>query len=250
MTGRNTPGFSPRLNPARERPGLLFRADPRIKIGLALLLGVLTWRAGPVGLVVYAVFLAAILLLTARSRPDNRSVIRIYTFFILFWMALKFGFDLLEGLPWPDAAIAAGFMGFRLLVLVFLGLALALTSSARGLGLALAWVLRPVLRDRAWQAALALALMIHFLPLTWQTLSTVHKTVNLRAADLPFRRRLMLLALTSLRSLSQKTWKQTLALAARKLDGPETWSSNPPFRSGEVLIALVLAAAALFLVYF
>lgn len=226
---------------------LLRSLDPRLKIALGLLVALLTWMAGPFGVASYAVLLSCALL-TARLLPGIRQALGGYALFLGLWTGIKLltgagqGLDLTENL-----AQAAGLAG-RLYVLLVIGLFLSASSSPRSLGLAVSWYLRPLGRW-TWQPSLALALMVHFLPLTWQTLAQVKSVVNLRCQGMPQHRKLALLAQASLRSLTQKTWDQTLALAARGFDGPEAWQVRMPWKAGEVVmtagIAVVLAGLAM-----
>ncbi|MFW6181739.1 MAG: archease, partial [Spirochaetota bacterium] len=102
-------------------------------------------------------------------------------------------------------------LGSRILVVLLTGLCLARTTSARQMGRAMTGIMRPVLGARAWLPALALSLMIHFLPMTLATLRQTGQTVKVRCPGMSLHRRMVLLATASLRSLSRKTWNQTIA---------------------------------------
>ena len=224
---------------------VLMAADPRLKVLLTFLLGLMTWQAGLAGVLFYGLALGLVLFLLGDVVSANRSVVRTYAAFVLLWMAVKFLFEILDGAGPAAAALRATDLGLRLLVLLLLGLALALSTSPRSLGLAAAWLLRPVLGKRAWRAALSLSLMVHFLPLVWQTFSTVQRTIALRARSASWPRRLNLMAQASLRALSQKTWDQTVALAARGLDAPEAWTCRFDFRPREWAVGLAAAGLGL-----
>lgn len=215
--------------------------DPRLKILLAVLLAVLAWRAGAAGLLLYLSGLGIVLLLALDRAAAGRGALRAGASFVLVWALLKWGFDWLNGSPGFRALEEGALFGLRLAVLIGIGLALTATSSPRALGLAFAWFLRPLLRDRAWRAALALSLMLHYLPLTLRTLSTVRTTIRRRCPDLSLPRRLHLLAEASLRALSLKTWDQTLAVAARGLDRPEAWKGRLHWRLSEATAGILLA---------
>ena len=239
LTGIDS-SLKPDSSPARAQA--LLAADPRIKIGLTFLLGLLTWRAGPAGVALYGLSLGVLLYFLGDIRAANQKVVRTFAFFVFIWMGIKLIFDLIGGAGLVPASLRAGELGLRLLVLLLLGLALALSTSPRGLGLALSWFLRPVLGKKAWQAALALALMVHFLPLTWQTFDTVRTTISLRAPRLSWPRRVLLLAQAAMRALSQKTWNQTVAIAARGLDSPGAWTARFEIRPQEWAVGLSAAA--------
>nr|WP_319775861.1 hypothetical protein [uncultured Sphaerochaeta sp.] len=218
--------------------------DPRIKICLGLLIGLLTWKSGPIGVILYGLALAFPLYTLSGTRPTNRSVIRAFAIFVIFWMAIKWLSAILEGANWVSALPETALLGLRLLVLLLLGLTLALSTQPRRMGLALSWFLQRFLGKKAWQLALAMALMIHFLPLVWETISTVRTTIALRASDLSRYRRTVLMIQATMRALSQKTWDQTLAIVARGLDSPEAWTANFPFHIREWTSALLIAVAA------
>ncbi len=210
----------------RLRSGIV-NADARVKIGLALLFGPLLWRAGPVGVGVFLVCLVWLCLLLGAGVPYGRGVVRANILFVLLWTVLKILFDLWEGVPvGPELFLNASLLGGRLLALILLGLALAGATSARDMGLALAWALRPVLRGRAWKAALALALMVHSLPLAMRSALEIRRTMRLRCLKLGFWRSARLYPAALLRALSVRTWSQTMAVACRNLDDPRAWEAR------------------------
>jgi biotin transport system permease protein len=243
------------ISPPASGGVFLQALDPRLKVVLAAGLGLLTWRAGPVGLAAYAVPALWCCAVLGAFLPSNRRAFRAYGLFVLFWMAVKLGLDLLPGPGAPAATLAQALpdtllLGARLALLISFGLCLALASSPRQLGLALAWFLRPVLRRRAWRAALALALMVHFLPLAWEAVRGARRALSLRAVAGSRWRRGVLLVQVVLRALAQKTWHQTVALAARGLDREEAWRPRfqPQPRAWASGALLLSAAAALALV--
>jgi biotin transport system permease protein len=221
--------------------------DPRAKAGLALVLGLAVWRAGWPGLALYLAGLTPVCLSLQAFHAENRRTFAAALGFALFWAGL------VGLLQWVDvgfsAALAqAALLGARLATLLLMGLGLALATPPRDLGRALAWALRPVLGQRAWKLALALALMVHFLPLAFTATRQVRLALRQRASHLPFLRQAGLLAQTCLRCLSQRAWDHTLALAARGLDRPAAWAhAFPPagrqLAGAGLLAALGLAAA-------
>ena len=144
-----------------------------------------------------------------------------------------------------QTAMDAALLGLRLCVLIGLGLLLALTTSPRQLGLALSWFLRPVLGKNAWKTALSLALMIHFLPLVQTTFAQVKQTIRLRQPKRSRWERVLLVTQATLRLLAQKTWSQTVAVAARGLDSPEAWVPHFPPQPLNWILGFLMAAAGL-----
>jgi biotin transport system permease protein len=241
---------SPAAGPGRAVARAVLAADARLKIVLAAGFGLVTWGAGPVGLGFFALGFGLAAFCLARVRPGSGPLLRGALAFVLVWAAVQFAFALWEGAEAGAAAARAGLLAGRLGVLVVIGLGLATSASTRELGLAFAWFLRPVLRSRAWQAALALALMVHFLPMTLDTLRQVRRSMQMRRVRMARWRRPALLAQAALRALSQRTWSQTVALAARGLDDAAAW--QPSFRTrpmdwlaGAALLAAGLGVAAL-----
>ena len=221
----------------------LIHCDPRLKIITCMLLGLCALRAEPLGLAVFGMALGCVLGLLAWRKPMNRTLIRSYIAFVIMWMAVKLGLDLWSGISWQEALQSSGLLGLRLVVLLSLGLVLAISTSSRSLGLGLTSMLRPILREKAWQLALAMALMVHFIPLNFQVIKTVHTAFNTRAPRLAWYRRVQLFVGAVLRNWSQKVWKQTLALASRGLDTPEAWSAQIPFVSKEWILGLLFAGS-------
>ena len=220
----------------------ILSADPRLKALLALWLGIMTWQTGLPGVICYlavVLFLAQLLSGSGENAPFRYRILIIP---VLFWMLLKGGLEFASHQPhWPQIAMETSLLGTRLLVLLLLGFVLTWATSRTQLGAAVSWFLRPVLGSRSWQGGLALSLMIHFIPLTLRTLNQVRQSVRLRCPDLFFGTRIFLWVRTVLRVLSLKTWDQTLAIAARNLDGPEAWQDTSEFRKKEWGAGLVLA---------
>ena len=213
----------------------IFRADPRLKALLALWTGILVWQAGLPGVLLYLAGMGVLAGLLSGYSGLQGLKWRVLFIPIAFWMLFKALVECLEQRPlWPEVVLETSLLGARLLVLLLLGLVLAWATSRTQLGLAVNWFLRPVLgRSRSWQGALALSLMLHFIPLTLSTLGRVRQSILLRIGDLPLRTRLVVWVRTTLRILSGKTWDQTLALAARKLDQAGAWQGTIPFRFQE-----------------
>lgn len=218
--------------------------DARLKLLAALVLGMLGLHAGPVGVGVSLAVLVALLLGLRPLWPSRAGVCWSYGLFVLFWSGVKWGVDvLLAGLDWRQAGLDAAGLGLRLSVLVLVGLVLGLAASSRQLGLAVGWVLRPVLRDRAWKFGVAMALMIHDLLGVWQAVHDTGRALRSRGLHLPPGAAVGLRVRSTVRRLGQRVWKQALAVVARSLDNPVAW--RPAF-AGSVAqrgIGLVLIGA-------
>ncbi|MEF2230555.1 MAG: cobalt transporter [Pseudodesulfovibrio sp.] len=207
--------------------GHLRGLDPRLKLGGCLLFGPGVWLLDPVRVLGLAVLLSFLALPLAASHPLGRSMLRRLAWFVLFWGAIKVGLDLLAGVVAADAVLGGFVVAIRLSALLLLGLILALSTSARSLGMAVAWALRPFIGgERAWRAALSLALMVHFLPLSLSTLEQVSSAFRSRLPRGPLRVRALTVPLAVVRVLAQKTWSQTLAVAGRRLDRAGAWEPD------------------------
>ncbi|MDD4951671.1 MAG: cobalt transporter [Desulfovibrionaceae bacterium] len=228
------------------RLGAYARAmDPRLKAGLALLYGALIWRCGPLGLALLGLVILALGLGMGGFVGEGLRLFKAAALFVIFWALVKLAVDLLSGIgPWPAAANAL-VLAARLSELLGLGLILALSTSARQLGLAAAWALRPFLRDRAWQAALGLSLMVHFLPLALGLVSDLRRVVSLRCPDLSLAKKLIILPQAMIRNLGQKTWDQTLAVASRGLDQASAWRTAFSGLAGQWFFGAGLGLAGL-----
>jgi biotin transport system permease protein len=218
--------------------------DARVKVLLTLVLGILTWQTGPAGLAIYgAALLLAAAKLSGRHFAYGRAV-RAYLAFAALWTALKFALDLSGGVGAQTALQNSALLGARLGVILLLGLTLARSTSPRRMGLALSWLLRPLLGQRAWKAALAMSLMVHYLPLAYKVSDGVAEAFRIRSPRIPGLRKLGLFGQALIRTLSTRTWTQTVALAARGLDGPDAWRTKYGAGPAPWLAGLFLALGA------
>ncbi|GEJ59131.1 hypothetical protein [Anaeromyxobacter diazotrophicus] len=228
--------------PPGRRPPLL---DGRLLLALALLLGLLVWRGGPLAAAAEALGFAGALAAAGRGR---RAVLRSAAgaaAFALPWGAVRVATALAAG-PGAAAALAAGgTLALRLTALLLLGAALTALLPPRALGLAAASLARPVLGRRAWEAALALALMVHFVPRARARFQEARAALRLRRVKVSRPRAALLVLQAGTRNLAVGTWDQTLALAARRLDRPEAWPAGEPLQAREVMVAVAVAGAAL-----
>lgn len=227
----------------------LLSFDPRLKIILAATIGILTWHVPVYALCIYT---AVILILGVGNKVHltlGSRTITTYLYFILLWAGIKFALDctpIFQGIT-PDyqaAFLSSGILALRLSILIGIGLLLATTSSARQLGLALSWFMRPILGKRSWEPGLSLALMIHFIPLIQKTFSQVMQAMELRNPPRSKWQRFLLVPQAVLRICAQKTWTQTVAVAARKLDSPDAWTQQIPLPISQIIISFCALCAA------
>lgn len=220
--------------------------DPRLKVLAGLVFGLLTWRAGLFGLTLYWAGVLLVLWSLGHAGSLSLGMVRWLAFGVLFWTGLKFGFELMNHEPlWPGAVQESLLLGGRLGLLIFIGLAVTASTSTRQLGLAVHGLIRPILGRRAWMTSLGLALMVHFLPLTLRTIGQVRQAVLLRCSHLWFWTRYSLVISTVIRTLGQKTWDQTLGLAARGLDQEQAWQEKLPVDLREWLVGLTVLGCGL-----
>lgn len=224
--------------------GWIRSADPRMKIVVTLILGILTWNSGVVGIVTYGISLGCLLILFYGVTSMSVVVFRPLITFVLFWMIMRLALGFLEDASGRSVLQNALLMGGRLFVLMCLGLILAGTTSTRSLGMAISWFIRWMGFRNAWQAALALSLMIHFLPLTWKSVLTIRQTLLRRCGGVRWPQRFILLSQCLIRTLSQKTWQQTLAIAVRRLDGADAWRPDFENRPRDIWIGALLVVGA------
>ncbi|NDY57940.1 cobalt transporter [Desulfovibrio sulfodismutans] len=246
----------PDTSPAAASPGpvrfspasSLAAMDPRVKLATALVLGPIIWRFGPGATAVSTLTLALLAFLTVPGSSFGPAALRGNAVFVILWAAAKALFDIWGGVAPAAACAESAVFGARLLSLICLGLILAASTSPRQMGAALSYALTPVLGRRAWKAALALALLVHNLPLAWTAGAAIRRTMRLRCPDLPFSRKPGLFATALLRAVSLTAYDRTMAVAARNLDRPEAWRPVfvHPWRGAlPCALAVVLAAAGL-----
>ncbi|MCG8532661.1 MAG: energy-coupling factor transporter transmembrane protein EcfT [Desulfovibrionales bacterium] len=224
--------------------------DPRLKIATAAVIGVITWHVPLYALLAYTTGIIMLAICNASHITLGWRTILTYSYFIVGWAGLKFALactPLLQGISpaYGAAALDAAVLGLRLFILIGIGLLLASTTSARQLGLALSWFLRPLLGKRSWEPALSMALMIHFIPLIQKTFSQVLRAMKLRNPQRTRFQRFLLVPQAVLRICAQKTWTQTIAVAARKLDTPTAWEPDFTPCYGQFFIFLLIITASL-----
>jgi len=228
----------------------ILTADPRVKIILAGMFGLLIWRTGPPCIFLHFGGVFALCLLLDVFTWKNRNLLTSYLAFILFWILVKTLADTLSGLRFSQMIVKeTAFLGLRLSILIMLGLALSKSCSPRQLGLALSFYLRPFLGRNAWRAALSLALMIHFLPLAMQTLSHVKTALKIRSPQRNWFQRSLLVPFASIRVLARSAWSQALAISARGLDRESAWNEKFPPQPKTWITGGVVALAGLGLAF-
>lgn len=205
---------------------VLCSLDPRVSVFLVLVIGLQTWTLPPRGLALLGLGVVLVLTVLGAQDATKLRVARTYLALIAFWVVAQVILLVIQGASLAQGAVAGSILGGRLAILVSLGLILAMLASPRALGLALSWYSRPLLRKSAWKVALALALMVHFLPMVWTSIETTRSSISLRCPDLPWRKRATLIPQATIRALSQKTWEQTIAIAARRLDSADAWKAT------------------------
>lgn len=216
------------------------KLDPRLKLGAALLMGPGLWLLDPWLVLPFCAVLLTCLFALSLVRPLGAKMIRSLCFFVCIWMVIKMGIDAWSGVEIPAIFLDGAILGLRLLSLLVLGMCLALSASSRSLGLALSWAVGPFVgSDRAWKLALSLALMIHFLPITLETLNEVNASLKQRWPNCRFHHRMRIVPQAILRNLGQKTWSQTLAVAGRGLENPDAWKPEFTWSLSDTISGLV-----------
>lgn len=238
------------LPPPGPGPSALRALDARVVLLVGLSFGVLVWGAGLAGNALYAGFFAAVVAAGGATWRQARRLARQAATFAVVWGGVKLAMDLVARTPPGEALGSVALLSLRLVVLVLLGAALAAVVTPRALGVALVSLTGPVLRRSAWKLALALLLMIHLIPRTLAAFAGARAALRVRRVRLPRLRGLVVVLEAGTRTLAALTWDQTLAVAARRLDGPEAWSDAPPARprdwlAGAVVVALAWSAALL-----
>jgi biotin transport system permease protein len=242
---------APALLAPRRARGPLAEADGRVVLLLALLFGVLVWRAGLAANLLYAAFFAGVLASAGITAAEALRLARLAAGFALAWGGVKLAVDLLSGIAAREAGADVALLAVRLAVLLLLGGAVSALLSPRALGLALAGLTPPALRRRTWTVSLALLLMVHFIPRALAAFEGARAALRVRRVALPRLAGLVLVLEAGARNLARLTWDQTLAVAARRLDGPEAWVEPAPLRLAHWgaggAVALLAGAAAVLL---
>jgi biotin transport system permease protein len=90
--------------------------------------------------------------------------------------------------------------------------------------------------------------MVHFIPRALAAFEGARAALRVRRVQVSRMAGLVIVLEAGARNLARLTWDQTLAVAARRLDGPEAWAEEVPLRAAEwgagCAIALLAGAAA------
>ncbi|MDR2456444.1 MAG: hypothetical protein LBE49_07620 [Deltaproteobacteria bacterium] len=174
-----------------------------------------------------------------RLRAIPRGAVKAYAAFLILWTLAKLLSSLLEAPgAWGPAVYSALELGSRLAVMAALALAVPLAATAVEIGRAAGWLLGPMDRllglfrkkeaesdpGLSWRAALAVCLMMSFLPRAIKAVGQLRQALLLRAPSMSSARRLRLLAETLIRVMGSQAWDAALAITARDLYRPEPWS--------------------------
>lgn len=122
-----------------------------------------------------------------------------------------------------EALYDIGIFCLRLGILVIWGILLVGFYSAYELACAFGWYLRPCKRFETWRIALALALLLHYLPRIYETLDTIKMGARLRHLPVKGFAFWRLVFPRFFAVLAQQTWAQAIAIASRRLDAPSPW---------------------------
>ena len=222
---------------------LLRRTDTRLLLLLAALAGLAAWFV-PWPWVGLLAPCAALLACVAYSLlPRGKTMLAAYGLFLLLWVAGRHSLELFETPGAFGPALQSSVVwGIRLAIMLGFALTVPLASTPVGIGRAVHWCLHSVAQPRrriwslwplrkirpsverlAWQASLAMAVMLAFIPKTAATLAAQRTSLSMRCPNMPIHRRLHLLGLGVLRALSQETWDMSLSIASRGVYRAEPW---------------------------
>lgn len=198
--------------------------DGRLKLLLLIAACFASQYLPALWLPLWLVVLAALFFPKKRRGQNFRFMLHGGLFFILFWLVMTTGSDLLAGKTWYASLQAALPLGGRLLALTLVGMAYIEYTSPIETGKAAAWFLRPLVGKWAWRPALAIALTAWFLPRSLRLTSDIREAMRARGLSLPWRRRVVLLAGTTLRILEHKAQELAVAIASRRADDYRSWN--------------------------
>ena len=203
------------------------KADSRTRVITTAFLGACAWFLPIIAVLLLNILLFVVLWLHGGLTKTNRQRAKYYTVFILFWLGTKFLMDCFNPqLSLKDQLIIVGTLGLRLLALASLSFIIIQNTSSKELGQTLSWFLRPFLRNRAWKASLALAIMLSALPRIGRTLSALNQTFHIRNPNLSLIRRIIFISLAALRISAQETENIATAILSRDLYRPEPWEND------------------------
>lgn len=204
-------------------PGALSRLDGRVKLALLVAACFACQYAPAAWLPVWIAALAGILARREARSGNAGAMLRGSAAFILFWLAMTAGSDMLVGKGWREAVIGALPLGGRLLALTLVGVAFVGIASPLETGRAAAWFMRPFFGRAVWKPALGIALTAWFLPLTLRAAGDVREGMRARGLVLPLRQKLFLAVGAGLGILERTAGELAAGLASRRLDDWRSW---------------------------
>lgn len=141
-----------------------------------------------------------------------------------------------------------GLFCIQLSSLVLLGLLLAGAYSAYNLACAFSWCLRPLhsfTKIESWKLALALALLLNYIPRIFETLDSIRQATRLRHLPTQGFAYWRMAIPRFFGILAEQTWSQAVAIASRKLDSSAPWAMLAPLPLGQALFCGVYTVALL-----
>lgn len=135
--------------------------------------------------------------------------------------------------------LQTGIFCVQLSSLVLLGLLLAGAYSAYSLACAFSWCLRPLAflgNNHSWKLALALALLLNYIPRIFETLDSIRHATLLRHLPVQGLAYWRMALPRFLGILAEQTWSQAIAIASRKLDNPAPWETLSPLPRNQALL--------------
>ena len=135
--------------------------------------------------------------------------------------------------------LQTGIFCVQLSSLVLLGLLLAGAYSAYSLACAFSWCLRPLNflgNNHGWKLALALALLLNYIPRIFETLDSIRRATLLRHLPVQGLAYWRMALPRFLSILAEQTWSQAIAIASRKLDNPKPWETLSPLPFNQTLL--------------
>lgn len=207
-----------------------FDLDGRLKLVLLIASCFVSQYLPAPFLPVWLAALAALFIPKKKRGRNLRFMLHGGLIFILFWLMMTIGSDLIGGKGWKESFLLALPLGARLLALTLVGIAYVEYASPIETGRAAAWFLKPILGTNAWRPALAIALTAWFLPQSLRLSSDIRLAMQARGLQLSWWKRATLLLGASLRILEQKADHLAIALASRRLDDHRSWLPLPASR--------------------
>ncbi len=215
--------------PCQRLRNRLASLDRRVLIAIVSLVGIAIWQITGLLLLAASVLALMVVALFPHEVKKRRHLIKVYAVFLLFWGVMKGGATLwatpgdLHG-----AILESAVMTARLLTLVCLGLVLSFGSTPCELGRAFGWFLQPLMGKSAWKAALALTIMLSFMPRLIVVFQGLHTHFRLRRPRIGLRARAVLFGIAVMRVLSMQSRDLAMAVAARDLYRPDPWRYRKP----------------------